>query len=88
MRGCLLDTQDLEAITSLAVDKVLALDFDGGDSVGGGRKSASRGEQLSVCLYQTVSQQSNHSMVANCYYRYSTHREHFATSSGVTDIDS
>lgn len=58
IRGCLLDTQDLEAITSLAVDKVLALDFDGSHSVGGGRKSASRGEQLSVCLYQTISQQS------------------------------
>ena len=46
-----LDTQDLETITGLAVDKVFALHLDGGDGIRSGRKSAKRSEKTSVHLY-------------------------------------
>jgi hypothetical protein len=46
----LLDTQDLEAITSFTVDKVLSLHLNGGNRIGGGGKSAERSEKTSVSL--------------------------------------
>lgn len=43
--GSLLDTQDLETVSSLAVHKVLTTDLDGVHSLGGGCEGASRGEK-------------------------------------------
>jgi hypothetical protein len=49
-RESLLDTENLESITGLTVDKVLSADLDGMDGIGGGRKRRHSGEQTSVRL--------------------------------------
>lgn len=52
--NCLLDTNNLEPISGVTVDEILALNLDGRDGMGGRREGASGRQQASMELCRSV----------------------------------